>query len=62
MDNDLLRASGNYTPDKIEEGITFDLIHARLYLCESNDERDIKSAATNTFDISCGGGRSRSSL
>ena len=36
--------------------------HARLYLAGSDDERDDKSAATNKFDISCGGGGSSSSL
>ena len=40
---------------KIEEWITFALIHAHLYLAESYDEQDDKSAAANTFYISCGG-------
>ena len=62
MDNDLLHSSGHYPADKIEERITFVLIHARLYLSESDDELDNKSATANTFDISCGGGRYRSSL
>ena len=62
MDNTLLRASGNSPADKIEERITFALSHARLYFFESDDEQDDKSAAENKFDISCGGGRSRSSL
>ena len=64
MDNDLLRAYGNYTPDKIEEGITFNLIHARLYLFESDDEQDNKSSAAKKLVISCGcgGGGSSSSL
>ena len=62
MDNDLLHVSGHSPADKIEERITFALIHARLYLSESDDERDEKSAAANTFDISCGGGGSISSL
>ena len=46
----------------LEERITFALSHAGLYLFELYDEQDDKSAAANTFDISCGGGRSRSSL
>ena len=62
MDNDLLHASGHSTSDKIEKRITFSLIHARLYLSESDDERDDKSAAANKFYISCGGGGSRSLL
>ena len=37
MDNALLYVSGNYPADKIEERITFALIHARLYLSESDD-------------------------
>ena len=57
-----MHASGNHPEDKIEERITFSLIHAGLYLAESDDERDDKSAAANTFDISCGGGGSSSSL
>ena len=36
--------------------------HARLYLAESDYERDDKSAVVNTFYISCGGGGSISSL
>ena len=62
MDNSLLHASGHYPADKIEERITSALSHARLYLAESDDERYDKSAAANTFDISYGGGGSRSSL
>ena len=62
MDNDLLHASGHFPADKIEERITFALIHARLYLFESDYEQDEKSATSNTFDITCGSGRSRSSL
>ena len=62
MYNALLHAPGHSQADKIEEWITFALIHARLYLSESDDERDDKSAATNTFNISCGGGVSSSSL
>ena len=38
------------------------MFHERLYLSESDDEWDDKSATANTFDISCGGGGSRSSL
>ena len=30
--------------------------YAHLYLDESDDKRDDKSATANTFDISCGGG------
>ena len=62
MDNDLLHAYGHYPADKIEERITSALITACLYLVESDDEQDNKSAATNTFYISCGGGGSISSL
>ena len=62
MDNALLHASGHSPADKIEEHIPFALIHAPLYLSESDDEQDNKSAAANTFDILCGGGESRSSL
>ena len=62
MDNALLHASVDYPADKIEEWITFDLSHIRLYLFESDDERDDKSSAAKKLDISCGGGRSRSSL
>ena len=62
MDNALLHASGHYPADKIEERGTFSLIHARLYLAESDDEQDNKSAAANTFNISCGDGGSSSSL
>ena len=62
MDIVLLYASGHSTADKIEERITFALCHARLYLAESDDEQDDKSAASNTFDISCGGGVYSSSL
>ena len=54
--------SGNYHVYKIEERVTFSLIHAHLYLAESDNERDDNSAAANTFDIYCGGGRYRSSL
>ena len=62
MDNALLHVSGYPPEDKIEERINFTLSHARLYLFESDDEQDENSAAANTFNISCGGGRSRSSL
>ena len=51
-----MHASGHYPVDKIEERITFALSHARLYLFESYDELDDKSAAANTFGISCDGG------
>ena len=60
MDDALLRAAGHYPVDKIEEQITFALIHAGLYLAESDDEQYDKSAAANTFNISCGGGGSSS--
>ena len=59
MSNALLLASVHSTADKIEERITFALSHAGLYLSESDDERDGNYAAAKTFDISCGGGRSR---
>ena len=62
MGNSLLHASGHYPVDKIEERITFELIHACFYLAESNNERDNNSVAANKFAISCGGGGSRSSL
>ena len=61
MDNSLLHASGLPPADKIEERITFALIHARLNFSELDDERNDKSADENTFYISCGGGESRSS-
>ena len=54
--------SGNSPADKIEEPITFALIHAHVYLSESDDERDDKSASAKTFDISYGGGGSSHSL
>ena len=38
IDNALLHASGNSPVDKIEERITFDSIHERLYLAKSDDE------------------------
>ena len=62
MDNALLHVSGHYPAYKIEERIIFALSHALLYLAESDDEQDYKSAATNTFDISCVGGEYSSSL
>ena len=54
MDNFTLHASGHSPEDKIEERITFALIHAVLYLAESDDEQENKCAAENTFYISCG--------
>ena len=62
MDNALLHGSGHTPADKTEERITFALIHALLYLAESDDEQDNKSAAAKIFDISCGGGGYSSSL
>ena len=62
MDNALLHASGHPPADKTEEQINFALSHAHLYLDESDYERDSKSASENTFDISCCGGVSSSSL
>ena len=62
MDNSLLHAYGHYLADKIEDQITFALSHARLYLVDSDDERDEKSSAKNTLDISCSGGGSSYSL
>ena len=62
MDNALLHEHGHSLGDKIEEWITFALSHARLYLAESDDERDDKSTAANTFNIPCGCGGSSSSL
>ena len=62
MDNSILHASGLYPADKTEEGITLSLYHARLYLAESDHDWDNKSSKENTFDISCGGRGSRSSL
>ena len=38
MDNAPLHASGHSPADKIEERITFALIHVRLYLAESDYE------------------------
>ena len=58
MDNYLLHASGHSPAYKIDEKITFVLIHAHLYLAESDNEQDGKSVAAHTFDISCGGGGS----
>ena len=62
MDNTPLHASGHSPADKISECITFYLSHTGLYLFESDYERDDNSAAANTFNISCGGGRYRSPL
>ena len=62
MYNSLLHAFRHSSADKIEDWITFALIRARLYLAESDNERDNKSAAVNTFDISCGDGGYSSSL
>ena len=42
--------------------MTFYLSYARLYLAESDDERDNKYSAANTFNISCCGGGYSSSL
>ena len=55
MENDLLCASGLSPENKIEERISFAQCHARLYLTVSYDDQDDKSAAANTFNISCGG-------
>ena len=49
MDNSLLHASGHSPEYKIEERVTFALVHAYLYLAESDDERDEKSADANTL-------------
>ena len=62
MDNDILHASVHSPEYKIEEHITFALSHARLYLDQSDDEQDDKSAAAKTFDISYGSGGSIYSL
>ena len=48
--------------DKLEERITLSLYHARLYLAELDDDWADKSSDENIFNISCGGGVSRSSL
>ena len=40
MDNAILHVYGHSPADKIEERITFALIHAGLYLSESDDELD----------------------
>ena len=45
MDNALMHASGHSPKDKIEKRINFALSHARLYLDESDGERDDKSSA-----------------
>ena len=62
MYNALLHASGHSSTDKIKERNNFALIHAHLYLAESDYKRDDKSAASNTLDISCGDGGSISLL
>ena len=62
MDNVLVHASGNPPADKIEDRITFTLSHALLYLSESNNEQNNKSADVNKFNIFCGDGGSSSSL
>ena len=62
MYNNLLQESRHHPADKLEDCITFALSHARLYSAESDDERDDKSDTADTFNISCGDGRSRSSL
>ena len=53
---------GNYPANKIKEWINFALRHANLYLAESYDKWEDKSAASNTFNISYGDGGSSSSL
>ena len=45
MDNALLHASGHSPEDRTEERINFALSYAHLYLAESDDEQDNKSAA-----------------
>ena len=62
MDNALLHASGHSPADRKEERINFALSYAHLYLAESDDEQDNKSAAEKKIDISCGGGGSSSLL
>ena len=62
MDNYLLHVFGSSPADKIKERITLALIHARLYLAESDDEKDDKYATANTLYISCGGEVYSSSL
>ena len=62
MENALMHASIHSPVHKIEDRIDFALIHACLYSAESNDERDIKHAASNTLSWSCGDRGSRSSL
>ena len=62
MYNNLPHESGNSPANKIEEWTIFASSHAPLYLSESDDEQDYKSAATNIFDISCGGEGSSYSL
>ena len=62
MDNALLHASGLSPADKMEEWVTLALCHAHLYLSESDDDQANNYVDENTFNISCGGGGSRSSL
>ena len=62
MDNDLMHESGHSQADRIEDWVIFALSHVRLYLAESDDELDDKSAAVNTLYISYGDGGSSSSL
>ena len=57
-----MRASGHPPADKIEERITFTMIHACLYLAESHDEQYNKFDAENTLYISCDGVGYSSSL
>ena len=38
MDNALLHTSGHSPAEKVEGWLTFALIHARLYLAESDDD------------------------
>ena len=62
MDNALLHTYGHSRSNTREEQITFTLSLARLYLSESDDEQDDKSDSSNKLYISCGGGRSSTSL
>ena len=57
-----MHASGKYPVYKVEEHIILALSHARVYIAKLDDEQDDKSAASNTFYISCGGGGYSSSL
>ena len=60
--NALLHASEYSLANKIEECIPFALIHERSYLAESDDEREYKSSAAKTFDLSCCGAGYSASL